>query len=316
VRTATSLVSTQPSVASVVLYAQQRRYERNWWPKFTGWGKHNTIDPTPTPKNPLTEEFLKKKPTNREELIRGDLSSSSIFEDEELAGPKPSEGAGRTLARNPETMAAALDPDPKNRRRWERKMVIREIHKRGRLTRTQILKKQEREILSKSHDFKTSVKKLVPLAKQITGKTIDEAIIQMRFSKKKAAKDVKQHLEHAKNEAIVKRGMGLGAADGKKIHPIRIQTKDGKRVKVEDPTTIYIEQAWVGRGLYTMTPEHRARGAINMLKNPTTSLSVVLKEEATRIRLHNERLEKVKNRKVWVQLPNRPITAQRQHYSW
>jgi ribosomal protein L22 len=262
-------VSSQPPLASVVLYAQQRRYERSWWPKFTGWGKHNTIDPAPTPKNPLTEEFLKKKPTNRGELVRGDLSSSSIFEDEVIAGPKPREGSD--LARNPETMAAALDPDPKNRRRWERKMVIREIHKRGRLTRAQILKRQEREILSKSHDFLTSVKKLVPLAKQITGKTVDEAIIQMRFSKKKAAKDVKAHLEHARNEAIVRRGMGLGAVDGKKIHPVRIQTKDGKRVKVEDPTTIYIEQAWVGRGLYTRTPEHRARGAINMLTNPTTS---------------------------------------------
>jgi hypothetical protein len=41
-----------------------------------------------------------------------------------------------------------------------------------------------------------------------------------------------------------------------------------------------------------------------------------LKEEATRIRLHNEREEKEKNKKVWVQLPNRPITAQRQYYSW
>lgn len=168
-------------------------------------------------------------------------------------------------------MAAALDPDPKNRRRWERKMVVREVHKRGRLTRAQILKKQERQIISKSQDFKTSVKKLVPLAKQITGKTVDEAIIQMRFSKKKAARDVKEHLEHARNEAIVKRGMGLGAIDGKKVNPVQIQTKDGKRIKVADPTTIYIEQAWVGRGLYTRTPEHRARGAINMLTNPTTS---------------------------------------------
>lgn len=171
-------------------------------------------------------------------------------------------------------MAAALDPDPESRKRWERKMVIREIHKRGRLTRKQLLKKQEREVLSKSHNFKTSVKKLVPLAKQITGKTVDEAIIQMRFSKKKAAKDVKEHLEHARNEAIVKRGMGLGAVKGKKgekFHPIRIQTKDGKRVKVEDPTTIYVEQAWVGRGDHTFSPDYRARGQINMMKNPTTS---------------------------------------------
>jgi ribosomal protein L22 len=226
----------------------------------------------------LTEEYLKKKPSSRRGLVRGDLAKSSIFEDEQLAGAKPksasdSPGGQQTLARNPETMAAALDPDPDSRRRWERKMVIREIHKRGRLTRAQLLKQQERELLSKSHDFKTSVKKLVPLARQITGKTVEDALIQMRFSKKKAAIDVKEHLEHAKNEAIVRRGMGLGKVEGKPFTPVQIQTKDGKRVKVEDPTTLYVDQAWVGRGLYGRTPDHRARGQIYLMKNPTTSKS-------------------------------------------
>ena len=167
-------------------------------------------------------------------------------------------------------MAAALDPDPDSRMRWERKMVIREITKRGRLTRAQLLKKQERELISKSHDFKTSVKKLVPLAKQITGKTVDEAITQMRFSKKKAAKDVKEHLEHAKNEAIVKRGMGLGL-DGKPFKSLNIKTNDGKRVRVSDPTTLYVSQAWCGKGLFGTTPDYRARGNVHMMKNRTTS---------------------------------------------
>jgi ribosomal protein L22 len=151
-------------------------------------------------------------------------------------------------------------------------MVIKEVQKRGRLTKAQLLKTQERQLLAKSHDFKTSVKKLNPLARQIAGKTVEDAIVQMRFSKKKAAKDVLEHLEHAKNEATVKRGMGLGAVNAKKLdHPLKLQTKDGKRIKVEDPTTIYVDQAWVGRGLYGTTPDHRARGQINMTKNPTTS---------------------------------------------
>lgn len=47
-----------------------------------------------------------------------------------------------------------------------------------------------------------------------------------------------------------------------------------------------------------------------------TDIAVILKEEATRLRMHAEKEEKFKNRKVWVQLPNRPITAQRQYYSW
>lgn len=229
------------------------------------------------PENPLTEELLRKKPKAQPGLVRGGLSSSSIFEDEELAGSRPAELAkpgegGKVVARNPEYMRAALDPDPDARRRWERKMVIRGIHKRGRLTKTQLLKRQERESISKSHAFSTSVKKLVPLAKQIAGKTIEDAITQMRFSKKKAAKDVREHLEHAKNEAIVRRGMGLGATTGKKFDPTVIKTKDGKHVKVTDPTTLYVDQAWCGRDLFGTTPDFRARGNVHMMKNRSTSM--------------------------------------------
>lgn len=245
---------------------------------FWGWG--DVPDARAKPQNPLTEEYLKRKPKTRA-LVRGDLAKSSIFEDEEIAGPKPktpTPTAGITdlqdmdqkLARNPDAMAAALDPDPRGRQRWERKMVIKEIHKRGRLSRTQQLKREERVLLSKSHDFKTSVKKLMPLARQIAGKTVDEAIIQMRFSKKLVAKDVKEHLEQAKNEAIVRRGMGLGLKE-QSFTPLEIQTKDGKRVNVQDPTTLYVDQAWCGKGLYGTTADHRARGNIFMMKNRSTS---------------------------------------------
>ncbi|RDL37615.1 putative mitochondrial large ribosomal subunit [Venustampulla echinocandica] len=316
VRSATALTGSQRS--PFLLPYLQRRTLFNFG--ITGWGsgRSQQLDQVVKPKNPLTEEYLRKKATPKGgSLVRGDLASSSIFEDEETAGPKPkSKGAGAPLQRNPETMAAALDPNPKARMRWERKMVIREIRKRGRLTRAQQIKRQERELLSKSHDFKTSVKKLVPLAHQIVGKTLEEAIVQMRFSKKKAAKDVKEHLEHAKNEAIVRRGMALGKVQGQEFTPRNIQTKDKKTVKVDDPTRLYIDQAWVGRGLYGKSLDIRARGRVFILKHPTTSISVILKEEKTRIRQHEERQTKIKNRKVWMQLPNRPVTAQRQFYSW
>ena len=225
--------------------------------------------------NPLTEEYLKRKPAKQKGLVRGDLASSSIFEDEKIAGPKPaslqSEKKDKSISvRDPAIMAAALDPDPTSRVRWERKMVIREIHKRGRLSRTQLIKRQERELLSKSHNIKTSVKKLGPLARQIAGKSVEEAIVQMRFSKKKAAIEVRKHLEHARNEAIVRRGMGLGVLEGRKTSPTVIKRKDGKRIKVDDPTALYVDQAWVGKGDYGITPDHRARGQINLMHNPTT----------------------------------------------
>lgn len=206
--------------------------------------------------------------------MRGDLASSSIFEDESVAGPKGTPrtaAAAPVAARNPHIMAAALDPDPGCRMRWERKMVIREIQARGRVSKAEEIRKSERVLVSKSHNFMTSVKKLGPLARQIAGKTVEEAIVQMRFSKKKAARDVREHLEHARNEAIVKRGMGLGGVKNEgKFQPVRIRTKEGKRMKIEDPTNMYVEQAWVGKGDFGVSPDHRARGQIYLMQNPTT----------------------------------------------
>jgi len=199
-------------------------------------------------------------------------------------------------------------------------MVIRAIRRRGRLTKQEELMRTEREALCKSHWFKTSVKKLVPLARQIAGKNIDDAILQMRFSKKKVAKDVMEHLKHAKNIAIVRYGMGLGSVNGEILkEPITITLKSGERKVIKDPTSIYIAQAWVNRGPFDVDYEHRARGRINVLRPPHTSISVLLKEEKTRIREWREREEKaLRQRKsqLWTQLPDRKITAQNQYYSW
>ncbi|CAG8950001.1 hypothetical protein HYFRA_00004334 [Hymenoscyphus fraxineus] len=311
VRSASALTSSQPSI-NFLVPRSQRRTLFGW----KGWGKgtKEKADPTSRLENPIE----KLGPKDLKDAISKDAHkpkaglSNSVFGDDSAGGDyvPPKEGLQRHLVRQ------ALDPDPSSRIRWETRMVQREVLKRGRLTRKQELRRQEREQISKSQPFKTSVKKLVPLAKQITGKTVEDAIIQMRFSVKKAAKDVKEHLEHAKNEAITRRAMGLGAVQGVKVTPMFIQTKDKRSVRVDDPTRMYIEQAWVGRSTYGTTPDSRARGRVYMMKNPTTMLTVVLKEEKTRIRQHEERQEKIRNRKVWHQLPNRPITAQRQHYSW
>ncbi|OBT46488.1 hypothetical protein VE00_03280 [Pseudogymnoascus sp. WSF 3629] len=272
------------------------------------------IPSKPAPRDHLHEDFVKTKASTPVAPKRGSLASSSIFEDEAIAGPVPTDKGPAGTPRNPRNMAAALDPDPSSRERWERKMVIREITARGRLSKSEALKRSERVSHSKSHNYQTSVKKLGPLARQITGKPLEEAIVQMRFSKKKAAQGVREHLVHARNEAIVRRGMGLGKEEG--FRAVQIMTKDGKRMKVEDPSRLYIEQAWVGKGDYGITADHRARGQINMMKNPTTHIHVVLREEKTRIRESQEREAKIAARKTWVQLPNRKITSQRQFYSW
>jgi ribosomal protein L22 len=266
----------------------------------------------------------------------GGLGASSIFADDiGPAGPKPSrkkeqlqeqqtgQGAPVPLEqRNKDRMQLALNPNPRAQLRWEKKMVIREIRKRGRIPKAVQIQRSERESLSKSHWFKTSVKKLGPLARQIAGKNIDEAILQMRFSKKKAAKDVLEHLEHAKNVAMVRAGMGLAAQEGENSErpkPITVTLKDGERKKITDPASIYIQQAWVNRGPYGEAMVHRARGQIERQRPPAAGLSVLLKEEKTRIREWQDReavaLRKRKSQ-LWTQLPDRKISAQNQYYSW
>lgn len=266
----------------------------------------------------------------------GDLGASSIFADD-LAGPsgpkpkrKSEQGQKETdkgedalplEKRNRDQMQLALNPNPKAQLRWEKKMVTREIRKRGRVPRAVQIKRTERESLSKSHWFKTSVKKLGPLARQIAGKNIDEAIVQMRFSKKKAAQDILGHLEHAKNVAMVRAGMGLPAAESKpeSNKPLTVTLKSGERKKIDDPTSIYIQEAWVNRGPYGFGMDHRARGQINRLRPPVTSITVLLKEEKTRIREWEDReATELRRRKdqLWTQLPDRKVTAQNQYYSW
>ena len=225
----------------------------------------------------------------------GDLAPSSIFDSRiepssqlkddtkdrarRLTPTLPSPAEGRDIR----TMAAALDPRPATRRRWLRKMVIRDIRGRGRLNRTEKILRSERSLLAKSPLIKTSIKKLYPLARQIAGKPLTEAMVQMRFSKKKAARDVLKHLELARDQAVVVRGMGLGKVqseeeigqkgDGKKEEALVVEDKKGKRRTVTDRSAIYVDEAWVGRGPYETASDHRARGRINRLRLPYTSES-------------------------------------------
>ncbi|PGH01535.1 hypothetical protein AJ79_07882 [Helicocarpus griseus UAMH5409] len=318
-----------------------------------------TSTTTSKPKN----DHLKVNQSAAPKINRGSLAPGSIFaEDDEIVPSPIISPDGRKPQRRPtkETtdddaaadsaptsnpplserdlgnVERALVPFPNRRARWERKMVIRAIRKRGRLTRREEIARTERESLAKSHFFKTSVKKLMMVARQIAGKNIDDAILQMRFSPKKVAKDVREHLEHARNEAIVVHGMGLGrdkvdaetaaavedqgvTAAPSKASPLTITLKDGTKKTITDRSAIYIAQAWVGRGTFGRDLDHRARGAINLLKLPHTSLTVVLKEEKSRIREWEERKakeERKRRSRLWVPLMDRKIYGQRQWYSW
>jgi len=301
--------------------------------------------------------------------LQGRLTGPAIFKDEAEATAVPEKASGPSgrprkdpRAYTPwgaslvkEHLSRGADPDPRSRVRWERKMVIRQIQKGTDAfsvePRAEKIARTERTLLSKSPWLPTSVKKLVHLARQVQGKTVADALTQMRYSKKKMAKEVRVQLEQASDLAVAERGMGLGKVDEEHKQEIKIQTKDGKFVTIDDPTRMYVAQAWVNRGPWR---GHRiryvARGRINILKKPSTSeflfllvlllllppvalasvvallylhiadigpgISLVLKEEKTRIREHGERVAKKLRAGPWVHLPDRPVTAQRQYYSW
>ncbi|OAX81673.1 hypothetical protein ACJ72_03987 [Emergomyces africanus] len=347
----------------------------------------SNASPTSPQPSKTKNKHLKVSQPAAPKVTHGSLAPGSIFDEEDGVIPSPhtstdsrkpqrltskdtdtdanasadADSAAATSANVPlserdhDNLFRALVPFPNRRARWERKMVIRSVRRRGRLTRREEIARTERESLSKSHFFKTSVKKLMMVARQIAGKNIDDAILQMRFSPKKVAKDVKAHLELARDEAIVMHGMGLGrsgsgsgsknnntksqaaAADAESglevvegaaaaapvksttTPPITITLKSGQRKTITDRSAIYIAQAWVGRGTFGRELDHRARGNINIMKPPHTSLTVVLKEEHSRIREWEDRHAKEERRRreqLRVALPDRKIYGQRQYYSW
>jgi len=295
------------------------------------------------------ESLRKQEESLAKGLKFGGLANNSLFADEELdqdqvttAPARPAE-RDALVQRSPTNMSHALNPRPNARARWQRRMVIRHIRHGGRLTKEMKIARTERSHLSRSHFFKTSMKKLAPLARQIAGKSIDEAILQMRFSKKKVAQDVRQHLVQARDEAVVMKGMGLGPpvqteadAPGEATPdvdtPVRLdpaitpplphQTpmKTNRPGHAAHETDMYVAEAWTNRGPYGQEPDFRARGRVNIMRPPYTGISVLLKEEKTRTRQKREKDAKEIRRRMgknmWTQLPDRKITNQRQYVLW
>ncbi|KAI0376892.1 ribosomal protein L22 [Hypomontagnella monticulosa] len=318
VATAAAQATSKPSLLPLT---QRRNAWFNW---------RSGPTPPPTANSPFAKELTRRE---REEMLakrNSDRTQSPSIFDEELAdaegkekqkkdaASKEASGIGRATTMR-EHMERALDPDPRWRVRYMKKKVMQMVRNADKpLSRDERIRRTEKQALSASPALATSTKKLVHLSHQIVGKTVDDAITQMRFSKKKMAREVKWQLEEARDRAIAAHGMGLGPVNSEALQkPLKIQTKDGKWIDVADPTKLYVDQSWVTKGPYRGARiQYHARSRTSVMWRPTASISIVLKEEKTRIRQHNERVEKQAKKAPWVHLPNRPVTAQRQYYSW
>ena len=274
-------------------------------------------------------------------MTRGRLADNSFFapqRDNDVDTERwiEEEGPDSLSIRNMSNMQRIVNPRPNARLRWQRKMIIREVKQERRLPKEVWLARTECSHLSQSHFWGTSVKKLTLLARQIAGKSVDEAILQMRFSKKKAAREVRDHLVQARDEAIVRRGMGLSLnniaeidasnlGERKDVDSQSAESEPTPNEPIKSPigpkeTEIYVAQAWVNRGPYGREPEFRARGRVNILRPPSTGITLLLKEEKTRAREAREKQEREIQRRVgqgmWKHMPDKKIYRQSQCLLW
>ncbi|KAI0110745.1 ribosomal protein L22/L17 [Nemania sp. FL0031] len=316
----------KPSIHLQYLLARTQR--RNAWLPRINWPRKKSE--AGASDSPLAKMLTKReKEMKLTERLGSRTQGETIFDEElKAAEDKQTKEAdiqqAKQAAASPmgwsgmkEHMERGLDPDPRWRVRYQRKKVMQMVRAGGKLSAEERIKLSEKELTSKSEILPTSTKKLVHLSHQIVGKTVEDAITQMRFSKKRMAREVKYQLEEARDTAIAERGMGLGVQSGETPAKRKIQTKDGRTIEVQDPTRLYVDQSWVAKGPYRGTRiQYHARGRMSVMWRPTTSIHLVLKEEKTRIRQHDDRVAKEAKKAPWVHLPNRPVTAQRQYYSW
>ncbi|KAI6035370.1 ribosomal protein L22/L17 [Pisolithus orientalis] len=116
-------------------------------------------------------------------------------------------------------------------------------------------------------NFKISHRKLNMLGRQISGKPIDHAIMQMQFSEKRASNRIMSMLATAKLHATVYKNM--------------------------DPSKLVVSEAWVTKGENRLKRlEPRGRGKFGIRVHPDSRLHVILRPGKTYDQVVKEQRER------------------------
>ena len=99
---------------------------------------------------------------------------------------------------------------------------------------------------------RTSPQKLNLLAQQIRGLTADAALAALRFSKRRAANDVKKLLQSA-------------VANAENNHQL-------------DVDRLYVKEATVGKTVVLKRFRARARGRVGRIRKPVSNLTIIVQE--------------------------------------
>ncbi|KAL1919934.1 mitochondrial 54S ribosomal protein uL22m [Calcarisporiella thermophila] len=147
----------------------------------------------------------------------------------------------------------------------------------------------------RSSNFKSSPRKMAMLARQIAGKPVNKAIMQMEFSAKRHAKKILHNLAFARTNAQKQLGF--------------------------NPENMVVAQAWVGKGRYLKRVMPHGRGRHGIMHHPTSHVAFILKEmpkqqDGGRAARRNIRGWKETKRAVLPLPENKPIINPKPFYNW
>lgn len=156
--------------------------------------------------------------------------------------------------------------------------------------------------------FKISHRKLNMLGRQISGKPIDSAILQMMFSEKRASKRIKSMLVVAKDHAAAK---GL---EEKKLVVCTSALFIPAQCRF---TNLSAAQAWVSKGPNVRKViDMKGRGRWGVREHPDSRLSVILKEGKTRAQLKEEEKRRKLKRIVSASLTRENVPLRNPGSAW
>ncbi len=110
----------------------------------------------------------------------------------------------------------------------------------------------ENEAMAKTRMLRTSPQKLNLVAGLIRGKTVDKALADLTFSKKRIAIDVKKCLQSAVANAENNHGL--------------------------DVDSLVVAEAWVGKNMTLKRGRPRARGRFGKIMKPFSEITITVRE--------------------------------------
>lgn len=154
-----------------------------------------------------------------------------------------------------------------------------------------VVKKKATEHKYSTANFKISHRKLNMIGRQISGKPIDHAIVQMQFSEKRATSRIKSMLATAKLHATAYKNM--------------------------DPSKLVVSEAWVTKGPKQLKRlEPRGRGKFGIRVHPDSRMHVILREGKTFEQLKKEQRERRLRRIVSAGLVREDVPLRNPARTW